>query len=163
MDLGLLALLTLLIGGGAGFAVGRATNSARRQSQALAEEVQRVREEMVDYRAHVTDHFNTTAKLVNEMTMSYMAVYKHLAEGAQQLSTGDLPRMGMEMPTDRLLADGNVAQVEQATRVRPPITSLEAEDAETAGKAAGLERAARAAGETVAGEDSEPGDAHKAA
>ena len=42
------------------------------------------------YREHVSDHFNTTADLVQQMTDSYKDVYQHLASGAQELCSGEV-------------------------------------------------------------------------
>lgn len=42
------------------------------------------------YRDEVSEHFSTTAELVQQMTESYRDVYQHLASGAQELCTGEV-------------------------------------------------------------------------
>lgn len=41
-------------------------------------------EEMSRYKNQVTQHFQTTAGLLQQMTEQYRAVYEHMADGAQQ-------------------------------------------------------------------------------
>lgn len=44
-----------------------------------------VEEEFEAHKGNVDKHFATTSALVNELTESYVKVYKHLSEGAEQL------------------------------------------------------------------------------
>lgn|GEM_PF-1757918 len=44
-----------------------------------------VEEEFETHKENVDKHFETTSELVNELTESYVKVYKHLSEGAEQL------------------------------------------------------------------------------
>ena len=44
-----------------------------------------VEEEFETHKQSVDEHFATTSELVNELTESYVKVYKHLSEGAEQL------------------------------------------------------------------------------
>ena len=55
-------------------------------------EVDRVRSELDDarkeldsYKSGVTQHFDKTAELVNDLAQNYVKVYQHLAEGAETL------------------------------------------------------------------------------
>ena len=52
----------------------------------LKAELQQSREEMAAYKTSVNSHFSKTSDLVNELTQDYVKVYRHLAEGAQNLS-----------------------------------------------------------------------------
>lgn len=45
-----------------------------------------VEEEFDAHKENVDKHFETTSELVNELTESYVKVYKHLSQGAEQLS-----------------------------------------------------------------------------
>jgi len=56
----------------------------------LEAQMQELQRHHADYREHVSEHFNTTAELVQQMTESYRDVYQHLATGAQQLCTEDV-------------------------------------------------------------------------
>lgn len=44
-----------------------------------------VEEEFEAHKGNVDKHFETTSELVNELTESYVKVYKHLQDGAEQL------------------------------------------------------------------------------
>lgn len=56
----------------------------------LETRVQDLQRHHAQYREHVSEHFNTTAELVQQMTESYRDVYQHLASGAQDLCTEDV-------------------------------------------------------------------------
>ena len=44
-----------------------------------------LKDELGEYKDNVSEHFQQTAMLLNEMTDQYRAVYEHMAAGAQQL------------------------------------------------------------------------------
>jgi len=48
-------------------------------------ELDSAREELESYKAGVTQHFDKTAELVNDLAQNYVKVYQHLADGAQTL------------------------------------------------------------------------------
>lgn len=74
----MLALVAgVLLGGGAVWWLGRNRGDGRSVAE-LEKENQR-------FKAEVTDHFVETARLINQMTDSYKAVFDHLSGGAQQL------------------------------------------------------------------------------
>jgi len=52
----------------------------------LNQKLASVEEEYEAHKEHVDKHFVTTSELVNDLTESYAKVYKHLSEGAEQLS-----------------------------------------------------------------------------
>ena len=56
----------------------------------LEARVQELQHNHVQYRENVSQHFSTTAELVQHMTESYRDVYQHLAGGAQDLCTEDV-------------------------------------------------------------------------
>lgn len=56
----------------------------------LETRVQELQRHHAQYRDDVSDHFNTTAELVQQMTESYRDVYQHLAGGAQDLCSEDV-------------------------------------------------------------------------
>ena len=56
----------------------------------LEEQLRRLRESEREYRESVSEHFNTTAGLVKQMTESYKDVYQHLAGGAQSLCSAEV-------------------------------------------------------------------------
>ncbi|MCP3689083.1 MAG: YhcB family protein [Gammaproteobacteria bacterium] len=48
-------------------------------------ELNEARQELDQYKSGVTQHFDKTAELVNDLAQNYVKVYQHLAEGAQTL------------------------------------------------------------------------------
>ncbi len=101
----LLAVAVLFFGGLLwGFMVGRSTNTAHQQAKRLEGELNEVRGEYDQYKEQVTQHFATTAELVNNLTASYRAVYQHLASSSQSLCGDNAPKLSME-GGDRLLAE----------------------------------------------------------
>jgi uncharacterized protein len=81
----------LAVGLVAGLLLGRKVQagSPARLSE-LEAQIQELQRHHADYREHVSEHFSTTAELVQQMTESYRDVYQHLATGAQQLCTEDV-------------------------------------------------------------------------
>ena len=75
----------LIIGGAAGFFLGRLDDFSKKEKQAMQDKLKQARQELVDYKHEVTEHFVATAGLVNNLTESYQAVHEHLAKGAQSL------------------------------------------------------------------------------
>jgi uncharacterized membrane-anchored protein YhcB (DUF1043 family) len=70
------------------FAANKATDSA--QVTDLESHVQELQRSQAIYREEVSDHFNTTAELIQQMTDSYKDVYQHLANGAQGLCSEEV-------------------------------------------------------------------------
>ncbi|MDX1491205.1 MAG: DUF1043 family protein [Pseudohongiellaceae bacterium] len=66
----------------------------------LEDRVQELQRNHAIYREEVSDHFNTTAELVQQMTDSYKDVYQHLANGAQGLCSEDVANKLLPTSTD---------------------------------------------------------------
>ncbi len=79
---------TLIGGGILGAIAYRNLNPASKDASNLKAELDQVKKEMESYKANVNSHFDKTSELVNELTQDYVKVYKHLAEGAQELGDG---------------------------------------------------------------------------
>lgn len=75
-------IIAFVAGSLIGFFVG---SFRRRPAPEDPAEVERLRQELQQYREEVSDHFVKTADLVNNLTHSYRAVYEHLEGGAYQL------------------------------------------------------------------------------
>jgi len=56
-----------------------------KQADKVKSELVDAREELNNYKAGVTQHFDKTAELVNDLAQNYVKVYQHLADGAQSL------------------------------------------------------------------------------
>lgn len=53
------------------------------------------------FKTEVTDHFVETARLINQLTDSYKAVFDHLSEGADQLVDPDTLRERLPAISDK--------------------------------------------------------------
>ncbi|MEX2131261.1 MAG: DUF1043 family protein [Pseudohongiellaceae bacterium] len=73
---------------GVAFASQFATSPARVRE--LENQIISLEEKHGRYRDDVSDHFSTTAELIQQMTESYKDVYQHLALGAQDLCSGEV-------------------------------------------------------------------------
>lgn len=68
---------------------GRLNNNPAKIGE-LEQQVQDLQRSSSRYREEVSEHFSTTAELVQQMTDSYKDVYQHLANGAQDLCSGEV-------------------------------------------------------------------------
>lgn len=66
------------------------SESSKAKTRALEGELSTMKDEFSQYREDVNSHFQTTAELIQQMTDSYKAVYRHLASGSQQLCSGQV-------------------------------------------------------------------------
>ncbi len=91
-----------------GFFTGRTMGAAAKHARQLEEELKSVRADTSAYREKVTEHFVTTADLVNKLTANYRDVYSHLAKGSQDLCGADAPKLVMvDASADRLITGGS--------------------------------------------------------
>lgn len=81
---------------------------AKSKARSLEGELSSMKEEFGRYREDVNSHFQTTAELIQHMTDSYKAVYRHLASGSQQLCSGQVMLDLDEAP--RLASGSNGAE-----------------------------------------------------
>ncbi len=56
-----------------------------KQADKVKSELDEATAELNNYKAGVTEHFDKTAELVNDLAQNYVKVYQHLADGAQTL------------------------------------------------------------------------------
>ena len=99
VSLGLLAVGLVL-----GLVAGNFALPSVRRARRLQTEIETLRGEQERYQYQVTEHFQTTAVLLGDLTSSYKAVYEHLASGARSLSDPALSAHGFGVP--RLIVDG---------------------------------------------------------
>ncbi|MEX0740162.1 MAG: DUF1043 family protein [Pseudohongiella sp.] len=87
----LTGIVCLAVGLVAGLLIARRiSGSSPAKVSELETRIQELQRHHAQYRENVSDHFNTTAELVQHMTESYRDVYQHLAGGAQDLCTEDV-------------------------------------------------------------------------
>ncbi len=85
----LVYLLLVVAGGVIGLAVGRLSSDKSRAGKVEAER-DAAKQALADYRQQVTDHFQHTGELFDQITADYRSLYEHLASGATELC--DAPR-----------------------------------------------------------------------
>ena len=82
----------------AGYAMHYFLNPDNGRSKALEQELEKLKQENSDYRSQVVQHFQRTSELVQDMTLSYRAVYEHLAASSQQLCSEPLGTPQLDLP-----------------------------------------------------------------
>ena len=83
-----IGLISLIAGALIGALAYRYFAPSIKQADKVRSELDEAREEFDEYKAGVSQHFDKTGELVNELAQNYVKVYQHLAEGAQTLGAG---------------------------------------------------------------------------
>lgn len=91
----IIGIVALAIGGLIGYLLGRSGSDAG-ERQTLQRQLDEAREELGGYKQEVTEHFEKTAELVNQLTQSYRDVHQHLAQGAQTLGASEAARLALK-------------------------------------------------------------------
>jgi uncharacterized membrane-anchored protein YhcB (DUF1043 family) len=93
----------ILLAFGVGLALGaltvgllrrRSTGAARERAEQLARELDEALERIETQRTQVAKHFEETSDLFRDLTEQYTRLYAHLAEGAREFSTEEVPALG---------------------------------------------------------------------
>jgi len=101
--MGWLLYLIVFAGGGlAGWLLAKSRNPDTRVRE-LEEHLTSLQEKYDRYQEDVTEHFSTTAQLVNALTTSYREVHQHLQQGAQTLCA-DTRRHGSSNPGNAFIS-----------------------------------------------------------
>ncbi len=90
-----------------GFFMGRSKgDTSAPKVRELEQNLNKANEEMQGYRTQVTQHFETTANLFNQLTNDYREVYEHLANSSDQLCGDQVAKL------KGLTSDKNEVEVE---------------------------------------------------
>lgn len=76
----------------------------------LETQIENLQRTQTEYREQVSEHFNTSAELVQQMTESYRDVYQHLAAGAQSLCTEDVASKLLPASDPDLFPEGRTGE-----------------------------------------------------
>ncbi|WP_415901763.1 YhcB family protein [Neptuniibacter sp. QD29_5] len=123
----LISIAALVVGAVIGFLMGRSDGGAQRQAE-LAEKLESTQKELDSYKSEVTEHFEKTAALVNNLTNSYKDVHEHLATGAQGLCQPGSVDLALEpslTPKLESEAEGSSAEEKPATETEQAESSSE--------------------------------------
>lgn len=87
------------------------------RSGKLAEQLDELQSEFIDYKEKVVDHFSSTAHLINKMTETYKDVHDHMASSAESLCQDDHVKYQMN---DALLSSNAVLSGEDLLKRKEP-------------------------------------------
>lgn len=91
----IIGAVALAAGGLIGYLLGRSGSDAS-QRQTLSDQLDETKAELTTYKQDVTEHFEKTAELVNQLTNTYREVHQHLASGAQSLCDSDTASLALK-------------------------------------------------------------------
>lgn len=80
-----ISFISLIAGAMIGALAYRLLSPSVKQASKIKADLDQTREELTSYKASVSQHFDKTSELVNDLTQNYVRVYQHLADGAQTL------------------------------------------------------------------------------
>lgn len=106
----------LVIGGAAGFFLGRLDEFSRKEKKAMQDKLDLANKSFTEYKHEVTEHFVATANLVNNLTDSYQAVHEHLAKGAQSLCDHKVAVNRLEVTRPVVLEGNSTTEIEASER-----------------------------------------------
>ncbi|MBU2477550.1 MAG: YhcB family protein [Gammaproteobacteria bacterium] len=118
-----ISIITFAFGLGFGFLIAYLTLKHSGRVKELEEELDKARSEHNQYRGKVSQHFEKTAELFEDMTERYRAVYKHMASSAQDLCEERPPALQLEI-VDR----GRLTKGSGVSAVKPAPMAVAAED-----------------------------------
>jgi uncharacterized membrane-anchored protein YhcB (DUF1043 family) len=123
-----------------GFFIGRSKgDTSAPKVRELEASLSKANDEMQNYRTHVTQHFEKTANLFNQLTSDYREVYEHLASSSEQLCGGDQAVKLKSLTAEKKVLEGESQvetppeeKAEAATAAEPKVEQkAEAEPEET--------------------------------
>lgn len=114
----LTAVACLVVGVVIGVVFSSRLNSSASRVQELENQIRDIKDNHLTYRDNVSDHFSTTADLVQHMTESYREVYQHLASGAQDLCSNEVAGKLLPAGSDAVFESNEEA--ESSGGINPP-------------------------------------------
>ncbi|MCW8877729.1 MAG: YhcB family protein [Kangiellaceae bacterium] len=78
-------ILGIIVAAGAGFFIGKGFSKESQEKSRLEQELQDKQAELDAFRNKVTNHFEKTADLFNQVSDSYQSLYDHIASSSNQL------------------------------------------------------------------------------
>src|SRR5262245_64260866 len=76
-------------------------SKSRKRVRELEDELERLRQQQERYRESVAQHFGRTSDIFRNLTGDYRALYAHLADGARNLASEEVPALRFEQPGAR--------------------------------------------------------------
>ena len=97
-----IGFICLATGTAAGYFLASRIKASPTKISELEQQLQDLQRSHARYKEEVSEHFSTTAGLVQQMTDSYRDVYQHLAIGAQELCSGEVASQLLPAASDGL-------------------------------------------------------------
>ena len=102
MSIWFIAIGSLTVGIVIGIAFTRRLGTDAARVRQLEEKLESLSESHLEYRNNVSEHFNVTSGLINQMTNNYKKVYDHLAIGAQDLCSNQVAEKLLPLQSDAI-------------------------------------------------------------
>jgi uncharacterized membrane-anchored protein YhcB (DUF1043 family) len=83
------------------------------QQKALQAELDKTKEELTQYRADITDHFQRSSVLLNNMVKEYSQLYNHFSKASHDLSA-DAENKSLPNPFDFRVVDASSTEIDDA-------------------------------------------------
>lgn len=83
-----ISFIVFIAGGLVGALVYRYFMPSDKEFDRIKADLEKAKTELESYKVGVSEHFDKTGELVNELAQNYVKVYKHLSEGAETLGAG---------------------------------------------------------------------------
>ena len=100
MSIWLIAIGCFAVGLVAGIALANSFGSNSAHIKELEGKIESTMEFHEEYQNSVSDHFEVTSKLIDQMTKKYKEVYEHLAIGAQDLCSTEVAKKLLPTESD---------------------------------------------------------------
>ncbi len=101
----------------------RSAAAERERAEQLTSELNEAREELDAHRDEVAKHFQQTSQIFRSLTEEYSRLYAHLAEGAREFCTDDMPALARGFDGPLLGRNGDDAGTPDAAD--PQVTQAE--------------------------------------
>ena len=111
MSIWFIAIGSLAVGIVMGIAFTRRLGTNATRVQQLEEKLESMSESHLEYRNNVSEHFNVTSELINQMTNNYKKVYDHLAIGAQDLCSNQVAEKILPLQSDAVFENGTADNI----------------------------------------------------
>ena len=108
MSIWFIAIGCLSVGIVVGIAFSRQLGANPTRVKELEEKIENIMESHAEYRENVSEHFNVTSELINQMTGKYREVYEHLASGAQDLCSTHVAEKLLPIQSDAVFDRENI-------------------------------------------------------
>jgi uncharacterized membrane-anchored protein YhcB (DUF1043 family) len=112
----IICMTTAIAGIFVGFVLNQRKGTSGKAQRQLENHLSELQQQQQSYQTEVTEHFQETAKLLDQLTNSYRDVHNHLAEGAHLLAGETVSESLQMIPEDK-----KKAQPLEGSVITPPL------------------------------------------